>query len=49
LGVLLASNVVAKVPSLTDAGHLTVRYNLQGNAKELVATIEKLCQEISLE
>jgi len=47
LRVLLTANVVRKVPSLTNHGHLTIRYNLKGNVKELLATIEKLCQEIS--
>ena len=47
LKVLLTAKIVKKVPSLTEDNHLTIRYNLQGNVRELLATIEKFCQEIS--
>jgi len=47
LRVLLTAKVVKKVPSLTNDNHLTIRYNLQGNVRELLATVQKLCQEIS--
>jgi DNA-binding transcriptional ArsR family regulator len=47
LRVLLTAKIVKKVPSLTNDNHLTIRYNLRGNVRELLATVQKLCQEIS--
>jgi len=46
LRVLLAANIVKKVPSLTEGGQLTIRYNILENVKELLATIQELSQKI---
>ena len=44
LRVLLAANIVEKVPSLTKGGHLAIRYKIRDNANELVVTIQEICQ-----
>lgn len=46
LRVLLAANMVEKVPSLTKDGHLTVRYRIQENANKLLVTIQDVSQNI---
>ena len=44
LRVLLAANIVEKVPSLTKGGQLSIRYKIRGNASELLVTIQKACR-----
>ena len=44
LRVLLAANIVEKVPSLTKGGQLSIRYKIRDNANELLVTIQKICQ-----
>jgi len=40
LRVLLAANIIEKVPSLTRGGQLTIRYNIRKNANELLVRIQ---------
>lgn len=42
LRVLLAAGIVEKVPSLTRAGQLTIRYGIQERANKLVVTIKDI-------
>ena len=42
LRVLLAADIVEKVPSLTKAGQLTIRYKIQENAEKLLVTIQNI-------
>lgn len=44
LRVLLAVNIVEKVPSLTKGGQLSIRYKIRDNANELLVTIQRICQ-----
>ena len=44
LRVLLAANIVEKVPSLTKGGQLSIRYKIRDNANELLVTIQRICQ-----
>ena len=44
LRVLLAANIVEKVPSLTKGGQLSIRYKIRDNASELLVTIQKACR-----
>ena len=46
LRVLLAANIVKKVPSLTKGGQLTIRYSVLENVIELLALIPELSQRI---
>jgi DNA-binding transcriptional ArsR family regulator len=48
LRVLLAASIVEKVPSLTKGGQLSIRYKIRDNANELLVTIQKICQNLSL-
>ena len=43
LRVLLQAGIVEKTPSLTDQGHLSVRYKMTENASVLLASLEKAC------
>ena len=43
LRVLLKAGIVEKVPSLTEKGQLSVRYKIRGNADELLAKIQGVC------
>jgi len=45
LTVLLAANIVEKVPSLTKSGQLSVRYEVRANARDLLAKILEVCQD----
>lgn len=45
LRVLLAANIVEKVPSLTKSGHLSIRYKIRDSADELLNKIRKACQK----
>jgi len=40
LRVLLAANIIEKVPSLTKGGQLTIRYTLRKNVNELLVRIQ---------
>ena len=40
LRVLLAANIIEKVPSLTKGGQLAIRYNMRKNANELLVRIQ---------
>jgi len=44
LRVLLAANMIKKVPSLSQCGQLTIRYNIQENANKLFTTIQDISQ-----
>jgi DNA-binding transcriptional ArsR family regulator len=44
LRVLLAANIVEKVPSLTKGGQLAIRYKTRDNANELLVAVQKACQ-----
>jgi len=44
LRVLLAANIVEKVPSLTEGGQLAIRYKIRENAKEFLVAIQGLSQ-----
>jgi predicted transcriptional regulator len=46
LRVLLKAGIVEKVPSLTKAGQLSVRYKVCDNAAELLKTILDVTQKI---
>jgi len=47
LRVLLMSNIVKKVPSLTRSGQLAIRYKIRdNNVNELLATIQSAVQKI---
>ena len=43
LRVLLQAGLVEKTPSLTDQGHLSIRYKLTRNASVLLASLEEAC------
>jgi len=45
LRVLLAAKIIEKVPSLTQGGQLTIRYNMPDKAKELRVTIQDAAQK----
>jgi len=40
LRVLLAAQIIEKVPSLTKGGQLTIRYNIRANANTFLVTIQ---------
>lgn len=40
LRVLLAANIIEKVPSLNKSGHLTIRYEIREEANELLLIIQ---------
>jgi len=44
LRVLLATNIIEKVPSLTRRGHLTIRYKISENANELLTRIQHVSE-----
>jgi len=46
LRVLLAANIVEKVPSLTKGGQLSIRYKIREKANELIVAIQKACQTV---
>jgi DNA-binding transcriptional ArsR family regulator len=46
LRVLLAANIVEKVPSLTKGGQLSIRYKIREKANELIVIIQKACQTV---
>jgi DNA-binding transcriptional ArsR family regulator len=43
LRVLLQAGIVEKTPSLTDQGHLSIRYKVKENASVLLAALEEAC------
>jgi len=43
LHVLLQAGIVEKTPSLTDRGHLSIRYKVTENASVLLASLEESC------
>jgi len=47
LNILLAAKIVEKVPSLTERGHLSVRYRITRNAEEVVIAIQESCHRFS--
>lgn len=46
LRILLAANVVEKVPSLTKEGQLTIRYSIREKVKGLLTTIQGYSQRL---
>lgn len=46
LRILLAANIVEKVPSLTKGGQLTIRYKTKEKVKGLLTTIEEYSQRL---
>lgn len=46
LRVLLAANMVEKVPSLTKRGQLSIRYKIRDDAKELLSAIQNRSQKL---
>jgi len=44
LRVLLAANIVEKVPSLNKRGQLSIRYKIRENADTLLNTIQNIAQ-----
>jgi DNA-binding transcriptional ArsR family regulator len=44
LRVLLKAGIVEKVPSLTEAGHLSIRYRIRGEATQILAKIREACR-----
>jgi len=46
LRVLLAANIIEKVPSLTKGGQLTIRYNMRKNANELLVRIQEVSKNL---
>jgi len=45
LRVLLAADIVEKVPSLSKRGQLTILYKIRDDANELLITIQEACQK----
>jgi DNA-binding transcriptional ArsR family regulator len=45
LRVLLSVEIIKKVPSLTKGGHLTICYEINENAKELLSTVQEVAQK----
>jgi len=41
LRVLLKAGIVEKVPSLTEGGHLSIRYKMREEAKELLSAVKE--------
>lgn len=46
LRVLLAADIVKKVPSLTGGGQLTIRYTIKEKARGLLTMIHEYSQEL---
>jgi len=46
--VLLAAKIVENVSSLSEGGHLMIRYEIWENAEELLARIEEATQTSKL-
>lgn len=49
LRVLLAANIVEKVPSLSKGGQLTIRYNIREKANELLVRIQDVSKSFRSE
>jgi len=45
LRVLLTAKIIEKIPSLTQGGQLTIRYNIRESANKLLATVQDAVQK----